>query len=91
MEKIEAGLEAELFSLDGNVHVFVEKQRRDNQGKEVQKKKKDSLLLFDTESDFRKEFQRLYPELIHFSKGMSLEEALSLDDMLPEGERVQCK
>jgi hypothetical protein len=88
LEKIEAGLEAELFSLDGNVHVFVEKQRRDNQGKEVQKKKKDSLLLFDTESDFRKEFQRLYPELIHFSKGMSLEEALSLDDMLPEGERV---
>ena len=87
LEKIETGLESELFSLDGNVHVFVEKQRRDEQGKEVQKKKKDSLLLFDTESDFRKEFQRLYPELIHFGKGMSLAEALSLDDMLPEGER----
>ena len=88
LEKIETGLESELFSLDGNVHVFVEKQRRDEQGKEVQKKKKDSLLLFDTESDFRKEFQRLYPELIHFGKGMSLAEALSLDDMLPESEKA---
>lgn len=88
LEKIETGLESELFSLEGNVHVFVEKQRRDEQGKEVQKKKKDSLLLFDTESDFRKEFQRLYPELIHFGKGMSLAEALSLDDMLPEGEKA---
>ena len=39
LEKIETGLESEIFSLDGNVHVFVEKQRRDEQGKEVQKKK----------------------------------------------------
>ena len=30
LEKIETGLESEIFSLDGNVHVFVEKQRRDN-------------------------------------------------------------
>ena len=86
LEKIETGLESELFSLDGNVHVFVEKQRRDEQGKEVQKKKKDSLLLFDTESDFRKEFQRLYPELIHFPVKINADEIVNIQDLLESKE-----
>lgn len=86
LEKIETGLESEIFSLDGNVHVFVEKQRRDEQGKEVQKKKKDSLLLFDTESDFRKEFQKLYPELIHFPVKINADEIVNVQDLLESQE-----